>query len=123
MREAGNVYLPEAFYLEKTPADSFSPPRSAAVLSGISRTLKPAVAGTGHINVFVDDDGKVRSIPLFIKHDNRFVPHLAVQLGCRALGLDITSLEFKGRQVVIDNKFILPVSGKTSFLEIRGKIQ
>ncbi len=74
IKRAGNVYLPAAFDVKNTEA------KTATLLAGITDRLWPFVAGVGHINALVDSDGKIRSIPLFVRYKGIQVPSLALRV-------------------------------------------
>ncbi|MBU1147234.1 MAG: CHASE2 domain-containing protein [Candidatus Omnitrophica bacterium] len=77
IKNSGNVYLPFA-------CKGF--PETKTIIADICDGLKESAAGIGHINVSVDSDGKVRRIPLFIKHKDSFLPHLALKAASDWLG-------------------------------------
>lgn len=87
IREAGNVYLPVAFYLPAvSPGRSDPAVESPGLLAGPRDLFVKSAKGTGHINVFVDSDGKVRSVPLFVRFDNKIFPQLALKVANDYLG-------------------------------------
>ncbi|MFC1674846.1 CHASE2 domain-containing protein [Candidatus Omnitrophota bacterium] len=88
LKQAGNVYLPLAFYLEETDTN----PESDAILGGVVSDLKKNAAGIGHINVVVDPDGKVRRIFPFIRYKGELIPSLGLKAASDWLGLDLTKL-------------------------------
>lgn len=116
VNEAGNVYFPLAFYLPSPLHPGYLGVSSDKILSGLCPSLDGHAAGIGQINTFVDSDGKVRRIPLFIRHNNALFPNLGLLVASRLLGLDPSRLEFKKGMVVIDAKLSLPVAANTSFL-------
>jgi CHASE2 domain-containing sensor protein len=113
---AGCVYLAVAFYIEPGESRDYLPLSSSEILADIGEPFKEHIAGFGHINTFVDADGKVRSIPFFIRHEGKLVPHLALRLACSALGLDAERVEFSKGRVRIDGALDLPVSKQNAFL-------
>jgi serine phosphatase RsbU (regulator of sigma subunit) len=100
IKNAGNVYLPEAFRIDESEDrnKNFLPPESPVLLSEPAKPLKEAAAGLGHINVFLGTDGKIRNIPLFIRYGNQWIPHLSLKV---ALSID---------------GFSVPVSKNASFV-------
>lgn len=115
IEEAGNVYLPVAFYLEDKNKENQNFTESREMVSNIRDIFKLNVAGYGHINTFIDNDGKVRKIPLFIKYNDKLFPHLALYAACNYLGLNIDNISSKPGAIIIDNKLKLPVSSGSSF--------
>lgn len=77
IRKSGKVLLPVAFRLEESKVAG-GVPAAAEVLGGVTESLKDADAGTGHINIFVDRDGKVRRLPLFIRHGGIAYPSIGL---------------------------------------------
>jgi CHASE2 domain-containing sensor protein len=116
VKAAGNVYLPVAFYIEERTKKDYQPPESREILGDIYENFKEHIAGSGHINTFVDTDGKTRRIPLFIKYQGKIFAHLGLKAACDSLGLDIEKLELKGNRIIIDKDLFLPVSSGTSFM-------
>jgi CHASE2 domain-containing sensor protein len=116
IKNAGNVYLPEAFYIRGTPRHKNFITEGLSVLAGISDGLKQSAAGNGHINVFVDGDGKARRVPLFIRHKDSIFSQLGLRVACAWLGLDIRNMQLSGDRLIIDNKLSLPIAGDGSFL-------
>jgi len=101
LEQAGNVFLPEAYTIGTKAGRKYT--GSDLLLSGILEILRPAMKGKGHINVFVDSDGKSRSVPLFIKYKNELVPHLGFAAACYWLGINEKDIE-------------LPVSEGSAFM-------
>jgi len=79
IKNANNVYLPFA-------CKGF--PETDTMIADICEGLKKNAAGTGHINVSVDSDGKSRRIPLFIKYKDTLLPHLAFKAASDWLGYE-----------------------------------
>lgn len=115
LKEAGNVYLPWVYDIDSRQDHSSRFPEVRRVINNV-RVLDAAAHGAGHINTFVDSDGKIRSIPLFIDHRHQRIPHLALRLACDALGLNTERVSLRAREVVIDNQLRLPVTFSNSFL-------
>ncbi len=82
MKDASRVYLPFAFRLEHQQGEILAP----EVLGGVADTLKGAVAGLGHINIFVEADGKVRRLPFWVKRDKKLWPALGFVVASHYLG-------------------------------------
>ncbi|MDP8266581.1 MAG: CHASE2 domain-containing protein [Candidatus Aceula meridiana] len=105
--DAGNVYLPLVFTLDEKSIKGVLT-SSPSILASINRKFSEVVQGAGHINAFVDEDGKVRRAPLFIKYQNNFYPQISLLAACDTLGLDIRNVQFLPGKVIIDNKLVLP---------------
>lgn len=75
-RDSGRVLIPCAFNIKKRVEAYTDMPESEEILGGVAPALKNAVAGIGHINVVIDPDGKIRRIPLFIRHGATVYPSL-----------------------------------------------
>ncbi|MCK9615591.1 MAG: CHASE2 domain-containing protein [Candidatus Omnitrophica bacterium] len=116
LEESGNVYLPVAFYPQDKNKKTQSFAESEEMISDIRSIFKIHVAGYGHINTFIDSDGKVRRIPLFIKYKDKLFPHLSLAAACNYLGLKVDKVLLKPGTIIIDDKLSIPVSSGASFL-------
>lgn len=114
IKDAGNVYLPLVCSIGD--GHKKDPVETDAILAGVCGLLKEAAAGTGHINIYVDADGKVRKAPLFIKYRQEIFPHLALKAACDWLRLDIRNLVFTKDKVIVGNRLSIPVLRDGSFL-------
>jgi len=115
MKKAGNVYIPQVLDIDSSPKRKYGPVQAKGLVAG-NDLFKESSNFGGHINTFVDADGKVRRIPLFIQHDSKLMPQLALNTACEYLGLDIEKVSFKKREIIIDDKLHLPTSFSNSFL-------
>lgn len=115
IKRAGNVYLPLAFYIDTAQKKTRCITESKVILADIIDNLKNNTQAIGHINTFVDSDGKVRKVPLFIKYNQTIFPQLGLQVACDWLGLNTQNLEFKSNRVIIDNRLSLPVLNDGTF--------
>jgi CHASE2 domain-containing sensor protein len=88
MKESGRVYLPFAFRLENKRGEAVA----QEVLGGVTDTLKSAVYGVGHINIFVDNDGKSRRLPLWVKRNDQSWPALGFLAAAHYLGKEPASI-------------------------------
>ncbi|MCM8780945.1 MAG: CHASE2 domain-containing protein [Candidatus Omnitrophica bacterium] len=123
IKAVGGVYIPVAFYLEEAyPLKKSAVLESPLILAGISKDLQDATSVISHANVCVDSDGKVRAAPLFIKHNSKLYPNLALQAACDWLGLNIQNVEFRKDKIIIDKRLILSVlSGAKLLVNYPGK--
>ncbi|MDP3804002.1 MAG: CHASE2 domain-containing protein, partial [Candidatus Omnitrophota bacterium] len=87
LNQAGNVYLPFAFDIDKTKGYKIISVRKylAKCLENFTREAK----GTGHINAIPDPDGKFRRIPVFINYEETFYPSISFLMGCDYLGVNL----------------------------------
>jgi CHASE2 domain-containing sensor protein len=116
IKESGRVYLPVAFYIDQKKADRKFVPETSLTVADVVGTLAAGARGIGHINVFLDADGKVRQVPLFVSYRGRFVPQLGFLAACDSLGADARRVVFTQGRAVVDGKISLPVTGLNSFL-------
>lgn len=115
IKNAGNVYLPLAFYIDQKAKKGLFP-KSDTILADISTTVKTHIKAQGHINVFVDSDGKIRRVPMFINYQNALVPQLGFKAACDWLGLDTKNIKFKGSRLIIDRRLSIPISADGSLI-------
>jgi len=116
IKEAKNVYLPLVFYLPEKFKNDYLAPESKLILGELLEEIKPYAKGIGHINVFVDPDGKFRRIPLFIKYNDKILAHLGLKVACDYLGIELKDIQIKKGKVIIDKKLTLPIDKNTAFL-------
>lgn len=116
IKESGRVYLPVAFYIDQKKADRKFVPETSLTVADVVGTLAAGARGIGHINVFLDADGKVRQVPLFVRYQGRFVPQLGFLAACDSLGVDARRVALTQGRAVVDGKISLPVAGLNSFL-------
>jgi adenylate cyclase len=88
IRDSGKVYLPSAFLVEEKHRSTARFSDSSEILGGVTEVLRSSVKGLGHINVFVDTDGKVRRLPLWVSHAGKFFPALGFLAAVDYLGSD-----------------------------------
>lgn len=80
IKAAGNVYLPYVFDLDYRKKQAI--PEAGGYIAQSLANLSAAAAGTGHINVIPDPDGKYRRVPLLIKYGGALNPYLSFRLAC-----------------------------------------
>jgi adenylate cyclase len=124
--DAGQVAL--SYRFERTLTEQEDPARADWLLPGplpiperrrrireYASVLAPnaelgrASALTGHVNVTLDPDGKVRSLPLLIAHRGRLFPSLALSLCLRAHGREPSDLRLGRRSIEFDDRDGNPV--------------
>lgn len=105
MQNAGNVYLPAVLKVDTSLKRAIEPPRTTEIIADNMEKFKKAANPGGHINTFVDPDGKIRRVPLFINYNGSLIPQMAFKTACVFLGYEPQDLILK-----------LPVSYQTSFI-------
>ncbi|MCX5686060.1 MAG: CHASE2 domain-containing protein, partial [Candidatus Omnitrophica bacterium] len=115
LNQAGNVYLPYAFDIDKE--------KSGRILSGrgyIAKCLDDLAQeakGTGHINIVPDPDGKFRRVPLFIKYEDTSYPYISFIMGCDCLGMGLKDVEFNpGRYVNLGAHAKIPLDENSEMI-------
>lgn len=116
IKKAGNVYLPLAFYIGESKRQKTRIVESVEIVSDGRLLFEKLAAGYGYINAFVDHDGKVRRIPLFIKYKNKVFPQLSLLAACDYLDLDIQKISLRPGEILIDNKLKIPLNHDSSFM-------
>tara|TARA_B100000315_G_scaffold239532_1_gene258407 strand:- start:712 stop:2646 length:1935 start_codon:yes stop_codon:yes gene_type:complete len=114
--EAKNVYFPLVFYLDDLEAKDSLLLKSKEKIADIHSSFKDNLKGAGHINTFVDSDGKIRRVPLFIDYQDKFIPSLAFKVSADILSIDLDKITVKKNKLIIDENFSIPTSKKTSFM-------
>ncbi|MGE5279476.1 MAG: SpoIIE family protein phosphatase [Deltaproteobacteria bacterium] len=109
MAANGNVYLPKAFYLDDVPGRPAPFPQSRMVLGGIVPALESAIKGSGHINVVVDGDGKIRRVPLFILTPGGAVANLGLRAACDSRGLPLAQSPVFPDHVLLGGRLRVPL--------------
>ncbi len=115
LNQAGNVYLPYAFDLDKNRNADILSARGyvAQCLEGLEREAK----GTGHINIVPDPDGKFRRVPPFIKYQDVNYPHIAFLMGCRYLRIPLEDVKFvPGRYIIISPREKIPLDENSNII-------
>ncbi len=107
------VYLPIVFYLNNLE-QKWAPQEAVKKMADIQADIKKSVSGVGHINVFVDSDGKIRRIPLFVKFGNKLYPHLGLAAAAGRLNLNLEKINFRKRKVIVDKELKIPVGKNNS---------
>lgn len=91
-RQAGNVFYPVAFEI-------FKGVYSKRIIAPLLQSLQQTAAGWGHINVVPDIDGKIRRVPLLIKYNDIYVPHLSLRAALDYLGKEFDAV-WAGKSVI-----------------------
>lgn len=115
MRNSGRVYFPYAFRLGAKKDKNGKIPVSGEILAGISETLKPFVAGAGHINIFVDSDGKARRLPLWVRYGNKLWPSLGFLAAAKRMGYPLRKIEARQGAMLLDGKVTIPIDSGGAF--------
>ena len=116
LKKSGNVYLPLVFDIPEHALSEQLPFTGTTVLTDITPVLKSSAFAVGHINVFVDQDGKTRRIPLFMRGGGTLTLQMAFKAACDQLGLNTDRINFKGNRIFVDGKLALPVSRVNEFI-------
>jgi len=103
MRQSGKVYLPYVFRLDKQTNRTLGIPVSQDMLGGVAGALKLSIKGAGHINIFVDSDGKVRRLPLWVRHADKSYPALGFLAAAEFLGYSPDKMEMR-RSIPMDSQ-------------------
>ncbi len=116
IKKSDNVYLPLVFDISEKASPQYLYSDSP-LLAGLESSLKSVARGIGHINVFVDSDGKIRRAPLLIRDLNKnYVALLGFRLACDFMGLDYRKAELKNDKIIIDKKLSVPLAHDGSFI-------
>jgi class 3 adenylate cyclase/CHASE2 domain-containing sensor protein len=97
------------------PVHMGMPPLYSAVdeEAPLSMFSREAIA-SAFVDYIKQDDGKVRAIPLFVRHRDRVFPQMGLTVACIALGVDPNDVRIEPSRVVIPKKgggeIVVPVS-------------
>jgi len=97
MKKAGNVVFGYEFMDVGDPSPPGTPPSAAVQADGLPSFESPAIPGApgliepeavlaeaaaaiGHVTTVASEDGRIRVVPLFVRHGDRAYPSLALQL-------------------------------------------
>ncbi|MGH7725783.1 MAG: SpoIIE family protein phosphatase [Candidatus Eiseniibacteriota bacterium] len=75
--------------------------RSANTNFDLEEIIAESTAVVGHVGLYQDVDGVSRAVPLFINHQGRAFPALALLMAARYLGADWRLLRFEGGHAVL----------------------
>ena len=94
-----NVYYSQTFKISKDIKDGLM--QSERIDAPLLPKLKD-ISGTrhGHINVAVDVDGKKRRIPLVVKYQDQYYPHMALVMAGDYLKVDHANIKVKPKRFV-----------------------
>ncbi len=115
IRNSGRVYFPYAFRLSAKYDKVGKIPVSGEILAGLSETLKPSAAGVGHINIFVDPDGKARKLPLWVRYGNKLWPSLGFLAAAKRMGYPLNKIEFRRGAMLLDGNVSVPIDSEGGF--------
>lgn len=115
IRNSGRVYFPYAFRLGANKDNKGEIPVSEEILAGLSETLKPFSAGAGHINIFVDSDGKTRRLPLWVRYGNKLWPSLGFLAAAKRKGYPLKKIESRPGAMLLDGNVVIPMDAKGAF--------
>ncbi len=114
--EAGNVYLPYVFELDRDNPDK-TRVYASGYLAPLIDVLKKSFKGTGFINAVPDMDGKIRDIPPFIEYEGVFYPHLSVLAALNDLGYEFDQCRIiPGKKMTGGKDLVIPLDGDSSML-------
>lgn len=108
LKRSKNVYLPFAFQSGKFDIQSAFVP---------IKRFASHIKGTGTTNIWPDDDGIIRRIPLLIPADKTIYPHIALKIALDYT--DFTLQEIDPRYLRINRpgaQYFIPLDDKNTFL-------
>ncbi len=116
IREAGNVYMPHVFELDRE-----NPDRSRLCATGFAARLievykKPA-KGVGFINVVPEIDGKIRRVPPFVEYEGVYHPHITVLAVLNNLGYSFSDVKIiPQKSFIVSEDLVIPLDENSSIL-------
>jgi adenylate cyclase len=115
IRNSGKVYLPYAFRMDKKTSRAQGFPVSGEILGGVADSFSSSVAGIGHINIFVDSDGKVRRLPLWIRYADRMWPSLGLLVAAKRLGYPPEKIQVRQGALRLGGNIVIPLDSQGAF--------
>ncbi|MEI6631425.1 MAG: CHASE2 domain-containing protein [bacterium] len=115
IRNSGRVYLPYAFKLDKETNVAAGIPISGEILGGVAERLRPSLAGVGHINIFIDPDGKVRRVPLLIRYADMNWPSLGFLVAAKRLGYPLEKMQLRKGSLSFRDVITIPLDSQGAF--------
>lgn len=91
IKDAGNVYLPFVFELNKRSRAHFVSAEGYAAKNLLRFSLVDR--GEGHINIIPDPDGKFRRIPPLINYDGSWHPYISFLAACDYMGIPLKDVK------------------------------
>ncbi len=104
MKKSGNVVLAELYEYDR-----------AGQVKGVTRSLPEfgrAASGSGQINLFPDDDGVNRRVPLLIEEDGKLQPSLGMAAAMQVLGekeftVEAFEVRLGARRIPVDEQYAM----------------
>ncbi|MFH1309778.1 MAG: CHASE2 domain-containing protein [Candidatus Omnitrophota bacterium] len=116
IKNAGIVYLPYIFELEKGGLDH-EKIFAAGFVAPLVEILKKDAKGTGFINLVPDNDGKIRNILPYVKYKGKNYPQLAVLAALNDLGYRFDEVEIvPGKRIAVSDGFFIPLNEDSSMM-------
>jgi CHASE2 domain-containing sensor protein len=111
IKKAGNVYLPVAFNFGLSNETELH--NSTQFLAAdITENLKTSPVANGHINVLIDQDGKTRRLPLFIKTDQGFSLPISLVVAQQTIPFNIENVKISTLETTINKGLKIPTADK-----------
>ncbi len=123
-KDYGKAYYPYSFIIDYSKDDEVT---AECYEDVIIKRLNKAAAGSGHINIVPDIDGKYRKIPLYVKYEDNYYPHLTLTAVKDYYGLRDDEIIFdKGDYIKLADKAVIPINNKNealiNYIDKWGKI-
>lgn len=114
MREAGNVYLPYVFDMERRKSEI---PSAHGYLARNLDNFTVLAKGTGHINAPPDPDGKFRRVPLYVRHNGVYYPYLSLAVARDYLGISDDDIKLSpGKYLAFGRNINIPLDSNSSMI-------
>lgn len=75
--------------------------RTVEINFEMQEDIVEASAAVGHVSLYQDDDGVIRSVPLLVNHQGRAFPALGLLMAARDLGADWRALRFEHGHAIL----------------------
>lgn len=115
IKNAGNVYLPYVFDMDATGRHRI--PQAQGYVAKSLKALEKVSAGTGHINVIPDSDGKYRRAPILVQFNGALYPYLSFHLIADYLGISFKDIKLiPGKSVWLGSRIRIPLDDNSNVI-------
>jgi CHASE2 domain-containing sensor protein len=114
VKDYKRAYFPYCFVLDDSIKDEVT---ASSFEDLVIKRLDAVDAGDGHINIDPDIDGKNRKVPLYIRLEDKYYPHLALTALIDYYGLKEEEVVLnKGDSIKLGDKVTIPLNNRNEVM-------